>query len=589
MRPVIRGMPTHYDPSGANTAVSNLVAIQQRIIVVRRKQTDIDGKIPDSVEFSRRSKQTIRALKNATLYDLETAEGPLTNTFDYAYDNSDEDNIIKTGRLLSYNLELQIVLLNDLFEKTDESKVARTYVLSRADLINNIGQYCSFCGMPLAASLAVEHMLPKADFPGLSVTWSNFLLACPICNSKKNKFPSLFSSTIRAQVDNQKTDVTLEEIRAGGYELMLWSSDDAIRYPNFSSKFQYDLRKVQYGSSPYPIHTSLIDSSLLSYLVSNEAIEFDNDDGDQVYARFIVRKYLFLPGNVESDFATWLRTIAVSTTVTDADFPPEFLNQFKTVLHIDIADTDYTYTVNPGKPADVETDLPAWTFVETRSFTVNTLNKNVRLTNLKTGTASTTNVTSASCTSALQNNIIPSGLARLWDIDPFEWFVTITANSRTEYTLVMERNIIFLNPYGNSIDPYSYSKSAVEVQIKARPKRGQLFSISPASTTVSQTGLNDRISSNLKDSDRRVFKRTRAWFSAVQTIRDVEAVSKLNTTTYPNIQVDMLAAVKQTVIATGFWDVWYTAFNQYISFLSVIKEPLLNILYNTSNFPGTRQ
>lgn len=71
------------------------------------------------------------------------------------------------------------------------------YTLARKDLIDRIGEYCSFCESPIPASLAIEHILPKRpaghteDIPERVGDWNNFLLACVNCNSRKGtkEFP----------------------------------------------------------------------------------------------------------------------------------------------------------------------------------------------------------------------------------------------------------------------------------------------------------------------------------------------------------------------------------------------------------------
>jgi len=64
-------------------------------------------------------------------------------------------------------------------------KVFSNYQDARGDLINRLGEYCSFCEARLGASLAVEHMLAKNLHPHLERDWNNFLLACTNCNSTK--------------------------------------------------------------------------------------------------------------------------------------------------------------------------------------------------------------------------------------------------------------------------------------------------------------------------------------------------------------------------------------------------------------------
>ncbi len=68
-------------------------------------------------------------------------------------------------------------------------KVYRKYGNARRDLVNRLGEYCSYCEMHLDTSLAVEHIIPKTHFPHLELAWSNFLLACTNCNSTKGAEP----------------------------------------------------------------------------------------------------------------------------------------------------------------------------------------------------------------------------------------------------------------------------------------------------------------------------------------------------------------------------------------------------------------
>ncbi len=54
---------------------------------------------------------------------------------------------------------------------------------ARAYLTERLGSYCSYCGAP--ASIALEHVQPKALYPDRTLDWHNFLLACVYCNSIK--------------------------------------------------------------------------------------------------------------------------------------------------------------------------------------------------------------------------------------------------------------------------------------------------------------------------------------------------------------------------------------------------------------------
>ena len=60
----------------------------------------------------------------------------------------------------------------------------KKYSDARDNLIERIGDYCSYCESPLLAP-AIEHIQPKSKEPALEKTWSNFLMACTFCNSVK--------------------------------------------------------------------------------------------------------------------------------------------------------------------------------------------------------------------------------------------------------------------------------------------------------------------------------------------------------------------------------------------------------------------
>jgi uncharacterized protein (TIGR02646 family) len=59
------------------------------------------------------------------------------------------------------------------------------YREAQSDLIERIGDYCSYCERQIETHLAVEHIQPKSRTPDLGNEWTNFLLACVNCNSCK--------------------------------------------------------------------------------------------------------------------------------------------------------------------------------------------------------------------------------------------------------------------------------------------------------------------------------------------------------------------------------------------------------------------
>ena len=70
-------------------------------------------------------------------------------------------------------------------DKGKNEKKFSHYPQARGDLIDRVGEYCSYCEMRLEASLHVEHVQPKSFHPGLRCEWDNLLLACVHYNSAK--------------------------------------------------------------------------------------------------------------------------------------------------------------------------------------------------------------------------------------------------------------------------------------------------------------------------------------------------------------------------------------------------------------------
>lgn len=59
------------------------------------------------------------------------------------------------------------------------------YQTAKRDLVDRIGDYCSYCERKIEHMGAVEHVQPKSTVPALSTQWDNFLLGCVNCNSTK--------------------------------------------------------------------------------------------------------------------------------------------------------------------------------------------------------------------------------------------------------------------------------------------------------------------------------------------------------------------------------------------------------------------
>ncbi len=62
----------------------------------------------------------------------------------------------------------------------------KVYQDAAPHLKQRLGRYCSYCERSIPVQLAVEHVSPKSIDPERELDWSNFLLACANCNSRKS-------------------------------------------------------------------------------------------------------------------------------------------------------------------------------------------------------------------------------------------------------------------------------------------------------------------------------------------------------------------------------------------------------------------
>lgn len=87
-------------------------------------------------------------------------------------------------------------------DKNQKPKEYTEYANARGDLIERIGEYCSYCEMELDTSLAIEHIRPKALHSELELKWDNFLLACTNCNSTKGDKDPALNDILWPHLDN---------------------------------------------------------------------------------------------------------------------------------------------------------------------------------------------------------------------------------------------------------------------------------------------------------------------------------------------------------------------------------------------------
>ena len=70
-------------------------------------------------------------------------------------------------------------------KKDDGNRISfPRYGHAKGSLIDRIGEYCSYCERP--GDLHVEHVIPRSKACELKLEWTNFLLGCVNCNSRKS-------------------------------------------------------------------------------------------------------------------------------------------------------------------------------------------------------------------------------------------------------------------------------------------------------------------------------------------------------------------------------------------------------------------
>jgi hypothetical protein len=122
-----------------------------------------------------------------------------------------------------------------------QRSLANTYRTARPDLVAELGEFCSFCELPIADHLLpVEHRAPKSLYPTYTVWWWNFLLACRDCNSKKGNKPPRAEATGWTGSAAPTEEDLIAAIKAQYY----WPDIDANTYRVISRTYRYDTNTV---------------------------------------------------------------------------------------------------------------------------------------------------------------------------------------------------------------------------------------------------------------------------------------------------------------------------------------------------------
>jgi 5-methylcytosine-specific restriction endonuclease McrA len=119
------------------------------------------------------------------------------------------------------------------------NRIGDIYRQAATPLTTQLGSFCSYCEIPLLATIEVEHIAPKSEYPMFCLAWENFLLACGPCNklpakdSKPNRVNVVDDWLAGAQPPLERT--YYDEIR-GHY---VWPDRDAAAYRLLRPRLEY--------------------------------------------------------------------------------------------------------------------------------------------------------------------------------------------------------------------------------------------------------------------------------------------------------------------------------------------------------------
>ncbi|HYL44654.1 MAG TPA: hypothetical protein VEU97_14820 [Ktedonobacteraceae bacterium] len=603
MRPVRKGNPESYSPP--DDVMQSIQFLQLRLQLRRLNNKNPEEAYYDEIEGIKkdlRDRNIMYAdLPNNVTADLKGAfeqaringtdtdvVNGLRRVFEQALSSgraTDEDLLLLAQRLIFVLKLLRTDYLATL--KSHNDKIKKVYVLARRDLIKNIGQYCSYCEMPLGAALAVEHTLPKEWFPRASIEWANFLLACPICNSIKSQKPSLDDGVAALQAAAQTPPYTYEQIADGARSLYLWPSD-AAHYASFESAFQYQLYKVLYDFSNKIIKEQLFTQPEVDLFVRNRLIQkADQTDG---HTRVRVFAPLFqIDPPLSVPVINFLQNIPVGNGVNISaanvnTVPQLLIDGFKNFVSTHVTNIDW-YHVKLDTDPDVRILrwLPdEWQLTQVSQYLISTMDNKIALYN-GTGTRLIhrweTNI--APLRSALVAGSLPDAVAEVLGVDQFSGFISTYPTERRGWlSMIVQKKYLLKNDH-NTL--HVYADQVFSAELRLAPANGD----ARGKRIIDDTGLNRNDLGNQQRSDRRMARRIDTWFTAIESLQNLYSTLQM-LDTHPRITADLIQFIIQTAQLTGFWTVWLYVFRTYPPPTSIVGPLLLGELKKTANFAGTR-
>lgn len=578
MRPVNRGLPATYKNYPTEPIP---VEIQQSILFLssslhntiwwgpgftqylQSKVTDINSQLRDhKIKFTWDGFAGLPAF--TTINALDDYQEELERIWDQQLeDGADNATLLSTAQKLIKTLETQLSWYESMVLPHIE-RITRTYTQARGDLITNIGQYCSYCEMPLAASLAVEHMLPKKWFWNNSVSWDNFLLACPICNSIKNDEPS--AGRAKREALKTKPDPNWHDLEVAARSLYFWPSD-AVNYTSFPANYRHSVfLALRYMDGKLSLEREMT-AAQLDPLIRDRALTLAPEDDSGYFKAWMQPDLGSTPATVPlcnglnaQSLPDIAPIVAVINAVTNAN--PGLL-----------ADAAQ-YWLPPDKPVSIKTVVAnsTWELSQKEGYVITTTepvmvrfpdNHSVRVA-----------ISGQHAALGLASGLLPPAIANVIGVDPLGRTIETQKTGMNEYVAYVSRvyRVYLVN---GVMRVRALQINPVEVRLMGANNK--------ANYTAKHLGLNKITGNDPKASDRRTSRRVRAFFAAVDAVgRLAEAIALSD----QKLLTDLQSVIIQTAIATGFWSVWSQVFSKSVSDTWGGKNALLAAMGNA--FTGTR-
>lgn len=578
MRPVTRGNPATYAPAPDITQSTEY--LQQRLAVTRIGKRTYDDAIAETIDGIHEALDehdiTYVNPVGLTLPTDRWSLGELNDELEKLYNRMLDTGDFQPNDLLLVAQQRICVLQAMLAQYhatagQHEDRIAAVYAKARRDLITNIGQYCSYCEMPLGASLAVEHMLPKKWFPLFSVGWNNFLLACPICNSIKSDNPNLDDG-----VKVIGPGKTYKEIADAAHDLYLWPSD-TVNYPSFEGAFGYQMVKLLYDLKGGIIAESPFNPIELALLIQERRIQKIDQAGGHVRVEALTPLFQIDPPN-SLPVINFLTGITAQTEINAANVngvPAGLVAAFASFQNPAIPNVG-NFHLSLGIAPNVYLEpfgQNRWRLSQNRGFQINFSNKIELYEGRDLLNEWTQGVKPMLLAIAAGN--LPPNIVNFMKLDQFSVTTEFIQLDRGKCGLTVSRKYILQNE-GGVIRVYADQVFSIEMRLATNNTKG--------TETLNGAALNRNYVKDVKQSDRRMARRVNAWFSAVQSLWNLENAM-------PVIHNDagsathLVEAIATTAALTGFWSVWRWVFLTYLP-PGILQTALLNAL--NTKFTGTR-